>query len=386
MDDFLILDYEEIIKEYDEQLVSKLRDFGRDYLKFWIPEENNVLSLLNLFFSIVQSGKRKIKVKINTDKLNKEEIHELETYINKFSLYKIQKENDRLVIQLQNINKNILEEILNNYFIELKLEKTKIIKKDNYVVKTKNEISLKELRKFYIKKNYKFRFRIDSSEFNNKSLDYKSEIDKYKFGVKLNNNIIEEAYFSAKNNMEESYFLDCLCSVIINLPIQEAYEHGSIKLEYFLRDRDLKNTIQGIISPFVIGSLFINCNKLIHNIWEQYVAKNNLEIKINFYDKKISKNWSNLNKNTQIKIIQDEINKFANLNNLPKLFSIEKFEYSKLLTLSFSDETYINKPQLFLDFQKYLNSKVDSRIEVFYKELIDFNKLRLKNSPQRLVK
>ena len=55
MDDFLILDYEEIIKEYDEQLVSKLRDFGRDYLKFWIPEENNVLSLLNLFFSIVQS-------------------------------------------------------------------------------------------------------------------------------------------------------------------------------------------------------------------------------------------------------------------------------------------------------------------------------------------
>ena len=155
MDDFLILDYEEIIKEYDEQLVSKLRDFGRDYLKFWIPEENIVLSLLNLFFSIV--------------------------------------------LQLQNINKNILEEILNNYFIELKLEKTKIIKKDNYVVKTKNEISLKELRKFYIKKNHKFRFRIDSSEFNNKSLYYKSEIDKYKFGVKLNNNIIEEAYFSTKN-------------------------------------------------------------------------------------------------------------------------------------------------------------------------------------------
>ena len=171
MDDFLILDYEEIIKEYDEQLVSKLRDFGRDYLKFWIPEENNVLSLLNLFFSIVQSDKRKIKVKINKDKLNKEEIHKLETYINKFSLYKIQKENDRLVIQLQNISKSILEEILNNYFIESKLEKTKIIKKDNYVVKTKNEISLKELRKFYIKKNHKFRFRIDSSEFNYKSLD-----------------------------------------------------------------------------------------------------------------------------------------------------------------------------------------------------------------------
>jgi len=385
MDDFLILDYEEIIKEYDKQLVSKLRDFGRDYLKFWIPEENNVLSLLNLFFSIVQSGKRKIKVKINKDKLNKEEIHKLETYINKFSLYKIQKKNDRLIIQVQNINKNVLEELLNNYFIESKLEKTKIIKKDNYVVKTNNEISLKELRKFYIKKNHKFRFRIDSSKFNNKSLDYKSEIDKYKFGVKLKNNIIEEAYFSSENNAEESYFLDSLCNVIINLPIQEAYEHGSVKLEYLLRDRNLKNIIQGIISPFVISNLFINCNKLIDNIWEQYVANNNLEIKINFFDKKISKNWSNLNKDTQIKIIQEEINKFTNLNNLPKLFSIEKFEYSKLLTLSFCDESYINKPQLFLNLEKYLNSKVDSRIDVFYKELIDFNKLRLKNSPQKLV-
>ena len=87
---------------------------------------------------------------------------------------------------------------------------------------------------------------------------------------------------------------------------------------------------------------------------------------------------------SEVKIIQDEFNKFTNLNNLPKLFSIEEFEYSKLLTLAFSDESYINKPQLFLDLEKYLNSKVDSRIEVFYKELIDFNKLRLKNSPQRL--
>ena len=92
-----------------------------------------------------------------------------------------------------------------------------------------------------------------------------------------------------------------------------------------------------------------------------------------------------MNKDTQIKIIQEEINKFTNLNNLPKLFSIEKFEYSKLLTLSFCDESYINKPQLFLNLEKYLNSKVDSRIDVFYKELIDFNKLRLKNSPQKLV-
>ncbi len=67
MDDFLILDYEKINKEYTEQLVSKLRDFGHDYLKFWIPEENNVLSLLNsFFFQLVQSGKKKIKVKINT--------------------------------------------------------------------------------------------------------------------------------------------------------------------------------------------------------------------------------------------------------------------------------------------------------------------------------
>ena len=385
MDDFLILDYEKIIKEYDEQLVSKLRDFGRDYLKFWIPEENNVLSLLNLFFSIVQSGIKKFKVKINRDKFSKEEIQKLENYINKFSNYEIERNNDRFIIQLQSIKKNILEKILNNYFIDLKLKKSKIVKRVNRVHENKNEITLKELRKYYFKKNHKFKFRIYNNEFNKKNFNFVGEIDKYKLGVILNKDIIEQIFFSSDENTEESFLIDNFCNIIKNLPIQEAYEHGSIKLEYLLRKSNIKNKIKGIIGPLVVRNLFANCNKLILNIWEQYVAKNNVEIKINFYDKRLSKNWSNLNKDTQIKIIQDEINKFTDLKNLPKLFSIEKFEYSKLLTLSFNDESFINKSQLFLELEKYLNSKVDSRIEVFYKELIDFNKLRLKNSPQGLV-
>ena len=384
MSDLLIIDYEKEIKNYNDQLVTKLRDFGEHHLKFWIPEENNVLSLLNLFFSVVQSYKKNFEIKINKNRLSKTEIQRLKNYLEEISNYKIIIDKNKLIIQIQNIKKDILEKILNNYFDNSKIKKTIFTKRDIIFDKKKNQISIAELNKFYFKKNHQYQYRIDEKKFNKKIFDYKTNVDKFHFGIKLNSEIIKEAYFSSTYNGKEIFFLDIFCNLIKDLPLQEAYEHGVLKLEYFLRNDKINKKIKGIISPFIIKNLFEFCNKIIQNIWKDHIVRNNLRNKVNFFDTKLSKKWSKLNKHHKVKILQYEINKFLDSNDLSKSITIEKIEKDKFISLTFGNYLYINKPNLLLNLEKHIKYAIDDRIELFYTEIIDSNKLRLKNSPQKI--
>ena len=54
---YLEINYENILKKYKLELISKLRDFGDNYLKLWVPdEEDTILSILNLIYSVNQSN------------------------------------------------------------------------------------------------------------------------------------------------------------------------------------------------------------------------------------------------------------------------------------------------------------------------------------------
>ena len=52
------------------------------------------------------------------------------------------------------------------------------------------------------------------------------------------------------------------------------------------------------------------------------------------------------------------------------------------LTISFKKkEGKLLDSNVLLNLEKYLKEKLDKRIEVFYQEMKDFNRLRAKNSP-----
>ena len=60
---FMSLEYEKIKNDYNLQLTSKLRDFGESHLQYWIPEDDIILSLSNLFFSLSESDYLNSKIK-----------------------------------------------------------------------------------------------------------------------------------------------------------------------------------------------------------------------------------------------------------------------------------------------------------------------------------
>ena len=98
-----------------------------------------------------------------------------------------------------------------------------------------------------------------------------------------------------------------------------------------------------------------------------------------------AKFWSQLNNDQKIVKLNEILRKYEIDNNLSDIFLIESFKFDKILTLSIKNQNlYEIKSIILLDLERYIRQNIDKRIEVFYIELLDFNKLRIKNSPQNI--
>ena len=59
------VDYDDLVKNYNNQLVTKLRDFGDNLLDLWVPDDDILQSLLGLLFSLTQNNCKKASLTIN---------------------------------------------------------------------------------------------------------------------------------------------------------------------------------------------------------------------------------------------------------------------------------------------------------------------------------
>ena len=80
-------------------------------------------------------------------------------------------------------------------------------------------------------------------------------------------------------------------------------------------------------------------------------------------------------------IIERAIQDYLIGNSLElNLINLDKIEFSTKINISFN-KNLNTKNKICLDLEKHLKKNVDARLELFYKEMVDQNKLRVKNSP-----
>lgn len=375
------IDYKKIKQNYYSQLTSKLRDFGDDNLQFWVPEDDIILSLGNLLFSLAENNYENCEIHLEKAELNEDLIQKINDNFSNFSKIEI-KLDQKYTLYLKDLNKINLNYFLDNYFLDSKDKKTSSLKK-NQIKQNKIIENINDKIKDFYKISYKeFKFRIEKKEFENliNKFDYHSKLKNFGLAIKVKNKIITEVKFYGDGETHNINLLEKFCEQILNKPIFEAYEHGVIYLEYIIRDEKIYSKLNGVVTGVVLSETFEIPKKLINNIWGKYKEHNIIESK-NYYDLLPSEHWVKLSTKTKIDKINSCLNEFEKINKIKNQLKFSELNKDNIrITIEFlTNENDIIKAKLLLNFEKYLRNKLDKRLEIFYKELKDINKLRIKN-------
>lgn len=75
-----VLDYEKLVTEFEQKLVTQLRQFAPDaeYLEMWVPDADPVKSILNMVEAAEAYGQGEIAVRVRGDLLSASQLSDLQ--------------------------------------------------------------------------------------------------------------------------------------------------------------------------------------------------------------------------------------------------------------------------------------------------------------------
>ena len=381
------IDFDKLLKDYNSDLVTKLRGFNdeHDYLQYWVPGSNKSKSLLNLIdalfeanvFSFIILILEKDKYLIDDIKLISKRISELKINLIK-NIYEVSIKLDKIKYQTFTKKKIKVIKKKENNFIKLKKLNDD---RQNYDILENYDVNIK---------NNKLNFGLKKNQMNkNIFFEFFSKENKLFLKVNKETRIIDECWhdFKKKNNI--SVIVDKFCQIVTNKSIQEAAEHGTIYLEYLIRPNDINNKIKGIILPKKVGGIFFDLHKCINKIYVKIKQKYNFKDLINKEYPALSNEWLSLS-------YEEKLNKLKNCLSekiIPSLkltkndIIVYSIEHNVRIIIKISkefEEKNNRETNYIIKVENIFKNYIDSRLELFIVEKKDDNKLRLSNSPQKI--
>ena len=381
----LKINFKDLIKNYDNSLLDNLRGFGKneDYLKFWVPGTNNYQSFLNLIDALMESKIHEFKISLNNVNNENNFLKNVKELLNNVSVYNKETDNENYVIKLDKLryldfkkkNKKVSDKRL-----EFKIDTTKIAKIE------KNDENLifsyqDTLKNFYPKSHY-------SEKITKNENTYLSKFNGIKLYFEIEKNIIINVFHDSSANTIIEKLINTFFELIINKNIQEAADHGVIYLEETIRNQKKTKVSKGIILPRQGGEYFNILNNIIRNVFSEYKIKNNINFDINRNYFKISESWKNLSYKEKInkinKILFEIKEKYSMLTDKSILISKIENNFKINLDVDKNFSKLQSEKNILLEIETKLKT-LDQTLEVFIGEILDQNKLRLKNSPQKKI-
>ena len=376
------INFKDLINNYDQNLLDNLRGFGKEdeYLKFWVPNTDNYQSFLNLIDALIESEiylfqitfDKRLEGELSLDEVDRF-LSDISTFTKNKDIYEIAI-NEKKYLDYKKRNKKNLKNST-----QPKIDTTKIAK-----IEKNKENLISGYRENLLKfspKNYYFQGK------NKQENIYEEKFNDIFLYFKIEKNILVECYHNSEKNTEVEKLINIFFDLIINKDIQEIADHGVIYLEEKIRTSSNIKVNSGIILPQQAGEYFNLLNNVVRKIFIKYKDKNKLVFDINRNYFKISNEWKNLPEDQKLikikKVLEDFIKENSNLS--PESISVNKIENNFRINLDVDKDfsKLQSKKNLLLEIEKKLKT-LDQTIEVFIEEILDKNKLRLKNSPQKI--
>tara|TARA_Y100001954_G_C15733625_1_gene564582 strand:- start:41 stop:1141 length:1101 start_codon:yes stop_codon:yes gene_type:complete len=358
-----IIEYDNLVKDYNESINNILRGFKPkfDFLEMWVPDSDHSKSILNLFDAGLMAGEDKISLLINSKSLEKIDYQMIKEEVQKMGTLNIRAHKKGELFEIsygeneyQSENRQKSKVSLEGYSAIYKEKLISLIKEPQY------EGSVQEVNDGGI-----------LVRSNHEGMSLFAEVDPEKA-------IIRNISFAGVTNDVYRGLLEGLCQIIDRLPIQEASEHGVIKLEYMIRDQKMEKPVPGLITPFNMPEEFQVVNKLLKSLFQTFCDKTKYQRKNNYYDSKINNDWKIKNDEERKEALVNCLNDFNKKKNQKYKINLSDFKKGIKAFLSISGDILQNqKPPLLREVEEYLQINLEKKIEVYHEEYQDLNKKRI---------
>ncbi len=351
------IDYEQLVADYNTSLNSVLRGFRPkyDFLELWVPDSDPIRSVKNLVESARDQGQQSLSLYFSAAVLIQFDFAALREALKPYGALEDESSagGKTLYLNRKAANGKSTDEIDPLYiarimkaFRSLAHQGSILEDGDNLLIRsTKDGISL--------------------------------------FGaVHTASHTIRRARFSGTNKTVEAGLLEGLCEIIEGLPIQEAADHGLIKLEHEFRLKPGERGVKGIVNLFNYAPMFDLPRILLRDLYETYVKKTGYRPGDNFYHPSVSQKWKAVPDQEKAAAISGV---FAQLlqkkgtpySGLPLELHVMGIELHHKLNIGIQgDVSPAARAKLFMDFETELRQELDPSMEVFSQNVKDHNAIR----------
>jgi hypothetical protein len=355
MENHDIINYESLVRDYNESLNSVLRGFRPklEFLELWVPDADHLRSVKNLVESARDQGHESISLFFSQAILKELNLDALVKQLQAYGKVEQEAASGGKTLHLNraaggkkaaDINP-LYEEKITELSENLTHQGSILEDGDNLLIRsTKDGISL--------------------------------------FGaINTSNHTIHRARHSGTNKTVEAGLLEGLCRIIEGLPIQEAFEHGIIKLEHQTRSQEVRS-VKGIANVFNYPAIFELPSKLLRDLYETYVQKTGYKSADNFYHPAVTQKWKAVpeaEKITAMSKVFDHLLKGEGTpySRLPLELHVMGIEGHHKVNIGIQGDVAPEaRAKLYMDFEKALRAELDPGIEVFSQNIKDRNAIR----------
>ena len=347
-----ILDYDKLVEAYSANLDVTLRGFraAEEMLDTWVPDDDLLRSLSSLVEAAQLCRCNSVSVRVSNKTLEGQVASVIEKLTTLGEVACVE-EKDSTILTIS------------------KLQETAAFRSVRPIYLPKLRVRLANLR---------FKRALKLPE-NFVPLRAVGEGYSLVCGVQPELHVITDAVFDGPTGGPMAAALDCLCELLVGLPILEARDHAIIRLEFSLRDPAHTHPISGIVLPQNADPIFRLPSLLVRRLFEDYLTSTtNYRPGMNFYDPGPKAAWAALSPAEREKRVTSVLAADGSALGLRNgEVQVVDCKHAYAVTVRFVDELAIpTKRALALRLERLVRQKCDPRLEVFCEEKKDLSKLR----------
>ncbi len=377
----IILNYRQLLEEYDLALVEQLRglELGQDFLANWVPDSNTLRSVINLIDVVHLAGRTTISIQFGDGQLTPNDKIILLESLGDCMSAEFEKNSDGIILRINGIAAPHWD-VLNHIVDSKKLRKAAPLEQSgtNQVSTQVSTESYFKVKLFERSINFEGELQLDPGSI------FVVSLDGVKLFFKITGNIpsIEKArHAGAKEDQDKAYW-DFLCENLQGSPLIEGVEHGVLKMVHKLAELGAIQRGPGIFLPSNAGKLFVSMQNVVLKLYSNYCSENKFKSSLNEFDPPPRIGWTALSYDERTKVVQQSMEKFTSSETDDKVtLSFERIEsdldgYPVRVFVGFSNVNSIDKSNIARELERYLKINLEPKLQIYTTEVKDKNKIR----------